>query len=473
MESRGLKVLKLDEFENLSNSINKEVRSSSPSQSQSSESQQLSNKSIEEYEIIMNENGYKILSELEYNKLNSKLNIASKQVELLQDNLHLQSNSSLNDNNNTSKEKSPRKKSILLGGGGLGNNSVPKLSKDDYQNINTNLNSLKDSIKSMESNIKRQQISHNTSKKYAGSIVPVTTNTAATISTATGATSKAIGNVATGAISAAAGIVTTGAVSAISTMTTSPHNNNTKDLTPKQEIEELKQRATKHSLTVISKDEYENIVSKIDDQSVQLKDIKSKLELKEIEFKEINDTLIIKDQELKSIKEKFHTPTADYVKEKASNHGLVVIPNTDHQDLNNKIQSHEEQIKDLKSKYDMKRDENLSLNSIIEKKNTELSNIENKLSNPDIDFVKVKAQSHGMVIIPSEHHENLITNVSKNETKLKELESEISNVKENHKSTSDELLSKKIEIDNYNKKFSNPEVNFVKDIAGNLERNIR
>ncbi|GMF22327.1 unnamed protein product [[Candida] boidinii] len=104
----------------------------------------------------------------------------------------------------------------------------------------------------MESNIKRQQISHNTSKKYAGSIVPVTTNTAATISTATGATSKAIGNVATGVIGAAAGIVTTGAVSAISTMTTSPHNNNTKDLTPKQEIEELKQRAIKHSLTILN-----------------------------------------------------------------------------------------------------------------------------------------------------------------------------------------------------------------------------
>lgn len=243
----------------------------------------------------------------------------------------------------------------------------------------------------------------------------------------------------------------------------------------------LKEKENEIYAITNSKSELESKVSELESIIVDLK-------ASSIEYK----------SKLKSLEALHEFPGIEYIKEKSVNHGLVALPNDEHNKLKQENIDYSTKVNDLSKEIEDFRLENNKLSISSTEKESKLNSmkieldavmkdfidLKNKLENPDPDYIRTKASLHDLTAIPMEEHESLKENLKLKDLKLQdyaklkdeidskheEIQTLIASKNELTKSievATESLKSREEELKSLKDQLETPTVDYIKDKSQN------
>lgn len=174
-------------------------------------------------------------------------------------------------------------------------------------------------------------------------------------------------------------------------------------------------------------EELKSNIKRLEDEVVTLSTQNNELaELKNNLQKDVN--------EMQKLKQQLESPSADYIKSKSSLHDLVVIPSSQHSELNDTVADLGSKLESLKSTLDA---------TSIEKKalQQKVVDLEAKHASPSVEYISSKLPSLGFIPIPIVEHNSLKSELQRRDLLLKQKEKQLSELSE-LKDTNEEQLQK-------------------------------
>ncbi|TID21915.1 hypothetical protein CANINC_003399 [Pichia inconspicua] len=174
------------------------------------------------------------------------------------------------------------------------------------------------------------------------------------------------------------------------------------------------------------------------------------------ELAELKNTLQKDVIEMHELKQQLDCPTIDYLKSKSSIHDLVVIPSSQHSELNGTIA-------DLSSKLDL----SISNLEITEAEKLELHqkvvDLEAKHASPSVDYISSKLPSLGFIPVPIVEHNSTKSDMQRKEILLKQKEKQLKELSDLKTISEEKLNEITNELRSLKTLYEHPTVDYLKE----------
>lgn len=233
-------------------------------------------------------------------------------------------------------------------------------------------------------------------------------------------------------------------------------------------IDYIKSKSVNHNHIVISNEDHNDLKNNISQSTNKIAELQDFSTLQSDEIKSLKS-------QLESLKSDYESPSVDYIKSKSEIHNLITLDASKYESLLQRIESLQSKIKESDTHLAL-------LTETLDALKIEKSNLDEKLSNPDIQYLTEKSTVLHYSLIPESEYIELKSNLTVLEAQLNEKENDyksLQNIKQELQSNIIALEGKVTTLANslkdsesnftaLQKTYDSPDLSYIKSKSSSL-----